>query len=453
MGRHRREDRRHDRRGLGVRLPLSLSALLIAGVAGIFAWLELTAPMSPMVAQVDVPAPPATPGSENPTAAPQPADTSPQPAMPEAADPERSGQEAAPTPPSAPAAEAQAPATPTPSAGAPAESTPDRDPAGNASAPATPPQSAAVPAPDDRRFQPPGRLILPPTAPSDGLAARLPEVRRDPALPKAPQPGLIERTSFGPLPRIAGDGRRPWKVYAKPFNANDKRPRIAIVLTGLGLSGAATETAISGMSGAVTLAFSPYADNLERWATKARAAGHELLISIPMEPIDYPEVDPGPQVLLIALSQRENLERLWWTLGRMTGYVGLIDLMGSRFTQSRDALAPILTAINRRGLLFVDSRGARRSVVGDIAETVSIPWAASSRVIDGQASREAIDQQLNDLERIARDRGRAIGMGSAYPVTLERLASWIPTLAEKGIAIAPVSAVVGIDAPAKSAER
>lgn len=260
-------------------------------------------------------------------------------------------------------------------------------------------------------------------------------------LKPAPDPGLVEESQKGPLPAIGKDGREPWRVYARPFDHKDTRPRIAITINWLGLSGAATETAIQQLPGGVTLAFAPYAENLARWVELARAAGHEVLLNLPMEPLNYPANDPGPQTLLTSLSPARNLDRLEWTLSRGTGYVGVTNYMGSRFTTSAAALKPVLQALKGRGLLFLDSRSSSRSLVSEVAAELGLPWVENNRFLDNQASRVAIDKELAALETMARVQGHAIGIGFPYPVTLERLAAWIPTLERKGFVLVPVSAV------------
>jgi uncharacterized protein len=263
------------------------------------------------------------------------------------------------------------------------------------------------------------------------------------ALAVAPDPALVQRTPTGPLPIIAPDGRRAWQVYARPFEAGDKRPRIAILVTGLGTSDAATEAAIQGLPGAVTLAFWPYSERLDHWIQLARAAGHEVLLNLPMEPENYPNFDPGPKTLLTSLSAEQNLERLEWALSRVTGYVGVVDFQGSRFTTSRQDLEPVLETLNRRGLIFVDSRATPRSLVPQIAYLLGLPWASNSRFLDNaQVSRAAIDSRLRELETVARADKRALGIGTPYPVTLERINAWVTGLSEKGIALAPVTAVL-----------
>jgi polysaccharide deacetylase 2 family uncharacterized protein YibQ len=300
----------------------------------------------------------------------------------------------------------------------------------------TPPPAVAVPAPPPPPTPPPQQAAMPPPKPQPPPR---PPARAEPLAP-APDPGLIERSDEGPLPIVGADGRKPWQVYARPFDRADKRPRIAVMVTGLGLSGAATEAAINDLGGSVTLVFNPYAQRLDEWIQRSRAAGHEVFLSLPMEPLNYPRMDPGPHTLLVALDSRQNLERLQWVLSRVTGYVGTVSSAGSRFTTSKSDLLPVLEALNHRGLMFVDARSTDRSVAGSLSKGIGLPRASVDLVLDQQASRDAIDQRLTQLETVARQNGVAVAASDAYPVTIERLAQWIPSLEAKGIALAPISA-------------
>ncbi len=317
------------------------------------------------------------------------------------------------TPPAVPASPAPTPAP----AVAPAP-TPAPAPAPAAPAPAPAPAPASEPA----------TQALAPPPPGDGLA-------------RAPDPRLIEASRFGQLPRLAPDGRKAWQAYARPFDANDQRPRIGIIVGNLGLSGAATESAIQRLPGAVTLSFSPYARGLDQWIALARAAGHEVLLDLPMEPINFPANDPGPDTLLTSLTAEQNRTRLHSLLGRVSGYVGVVNHMGSRFTTSGPHLRPVLTELRDRGLLFVDSRSSLRSVAARTASELALPRVINNRFIDAEASRSAIDARLAEIERIARVSGFAVGIGQGFPVTLDRLQRWTRDLAERGIALAPISAL------------
>jgi polysaccharide deacetylase 2 family uncharacterized protein YibQ len=233
-----------------------------------------------------------------------------------------------------------------------------------------------------------------------------------------------------------------WERFRQPFNLDDKRPRIAVVLTGLGLSDSATEAAINQLPPAVTLSFSHYARGLERWIALARARGHEVMLDLPMEPATFPNEDPGPQGLLVGLSAEENLNRLDWVLSRGSAYVGLAGAMGSRFTASRDSVEPVLRELKERGLIFLDRRTTENSLVTALAEELGLPAAVNNRSVDErQASRVAIDARLAQIERIALTEGFAVAMAQPYPITLDRLAEWSTEITSRGFALAPISAL------------
>ena len=269
----------------------------------------------------------------------------------------------------------------------------------------TPAKPAVAPASD----QPQQVASVPPPVPQ--LPQLAPTGR---GLRPAPDPALVEQSSFGPLPRIGANGREPWQVYARPADSGTDRPRVAVILSGLGLSSAATEAAIQGLPGEVTLAFQPFADNIQQWIT---------------------------------LSPDENEERLRWALSRVTGYVGVVNHMGSRFTTSRESMQPILAEIKARGLLYVDARSSARSIATVMASEMQVPRAINDRFLDSrEVSRVTIDARLTEIERIAKDAGVSIAIGQGFPVTIERVREWAQTLDSKGLTLVPVSALVNIQA-------
>ncbi|MEQ9331120.1 divergent polysaccharide deacetylase family protein [Thalassobaculum sp.] len=257
----------------------------------------------------------------------------------------------------------------------------------------------------------------------------------------AVDPTLLETKNDIKLPMVGPDGRQPWSTYGRPFNLDDTRPRVAVVVVGLGLSKELTDHAITDLPGAVSLSFSPYARNIEALMAKARRAGHETLIDLPMEPLDFPRDDPGPSTLLTSLSLVDNLNRLEWVLGRAPGYVGVATWMGSQFSTVEDALMPILQGLKQRGLMFVDSRATSRSIATELASSIQLPRAFNNAFIDSTPSIDAVDRALAGLESIARQQRYAVGIARPLPVTLDRLMRWAGTLEAKGLALAPVSAI------------
>lgn len=256
------------------------------------------------------------------------------------------------------------------------------------------------------------------------------------ALPPAPIEGFYAPGPSGPLPIIAQDGRLPAEAYARPFTSNG-RPKVALIVGGLGLNAARTREAIETLRPEITLSFSVYAEGLQGWIDMARARGHEVLIEAPMEPVDYPDNDPGPYTLMSDGQPPDTVKRLEWILSRATGYFGVTNYLGSRFLATDPAYNAFAAAMKARGLAFVDDGTAAKRGGGVLR-------ASAERVIDDKLSARAIDQQLLAIEAGALQRGQALGAGFAYPVTLEKVAQWANEVEQRGYQLAPASALTKV---------
>lgn len=260
-----------------------------------------------------------------------------------------------------------------------------------------------------------------------------------------PDPALLEPAPGSPsdvLPRIAEDGRRPMQVYAAGFDRSSRRPRIGILLAGIGLNGDDSLRAIHDLPGGVSLAVSPYASRLPKLLAAARLAEHEYLLSIPMEPQGFPQNDPGPRALMTSLSATENLARLHWLLADFGGYVGVTNalgaLRGERLAGMADQMDLLLAELARRGLLYVDARPAGSGGV-EIQRHV---WSRDVDLVLDEPVDD-IDVKLAQLEQIAHDKGDALGLaGAPSPVTVQHIAAWANGLLDRGLALTPVSALV-----------
>lgn len=252
-------------------------------------------------------------------------------------------------------------------------------------------------------------------------------------LPVAPIAGFYAPGPSGPLPIIAQDGRTPAQAYARPFTSNG-RPKVSLVVGGLGLNARATRQAIETLRPEITLSFSVYAEGLQGWIDMARARGHEVLLETPMEPVDYPENDPGPYTLMADGRPPETVKRLEWILSRATGYFGLTNYLGGRFLTTDSAYEAFAASLKGRGIAFIDDGTAARRGGG-------MPRATADRVIDDKLSASAIDQQLLAIEGGALQRGQALGAAFAYPITLEKVAQWANEVETRGYQLAPASAL------------
>ncbi len=259
-------------------------------------------------------------------------------------------------------------------------------------------------------------------------------------LASAPDETLVQQVanSPNPLPVIGPDGRQPWQVYARPFVENTENPKVAIIVKGLGFSRAASMAAIKKLPGEVSLAFSPYATDLNDWMIRGRLSGHEVFLELPMESKAFPVEDAGPLALNTGLQVEDNIKLLNQVMGKMTGYVGLLSVMGSKFNEAEGQLKPILTEIKRRGLMFVDGGGGK-SRARRVAAEIDLPKAFSNVYLDDPPTRSAMDQKLQGLDQLLRQQASGIAVVHAYPNTIERLLIWIRTLEDRKLTLVPVS--------------
>lgn len=298
---------------------------------------------------------------------------------------------------------------------------------------------AVTPAP---AAQSPPAQAAAPVRSAEALSARRPG-RATPGPIADPDPALREAvggstTDF--LPRISEDGRAPMQVYAAGFDSTSRRPRVGLLVAGMGLNQADSEGAIRSLPGGVTLAFSPYAQNTAKLLAAARASEHEYLLSIPMEPQGFPLNDPGPQALMTTRSREENRPRLDWALSRIGGYAGVTaalgNIRGERFASVPDQMQPVLAELAHRGLLYVDPRPG--------AVPLPLVWDRPiDLIVDEPDGAADIDTKLTQLSKLAREKGSALGLVMApRPIAIQRIASWANGLMADGLILAPVSALV-----------
>ncbi|MDZ4381278.1 MAG: divergent polysaccharide deacetylase family protein [Parvibaculum sp.] len=286
------------------------------------------------------------------------------------------------------------------------------------------------------------RIVGAETVSGDEAASENGDIRSAILLPPVPDPALIETSADGPLPKIGRDGRRPSDVYARPVPPGTQADRrIALVVSGMGISESATAHAIEVLPPEVTLSFAPYGSDLQKWIERARDAGHEVLLELPMEPFGYPQNDPGPHTLLTSSGAAENISRLEWLMSRFTGYAGVMNYQGARFTTSPTSLKPVLETIAARGLLYVDNGASVRSIAPSFAREIGLPVAQANRIVDPVQNPEVIATSLDMLKEASQQSGVALGVASGFPVTVDALAQWAVSLEKQGYVLVPATAL------------
>ena len=266
------------------------------------------------------------------------------------------------------------------------------------------------------------------------------QIGQDPRMAAMPNDKLLEDSPFGRLPIVGPDGRRPMDQYARPWSGA-RGTRIAIVVSGLGLSQTGTQRAIKELPEEITFAFAASGNSLQRWMQEARRGGHEILMQVPLEPFDYPANDPGPETLLTSKPPAKNIENLHKAMGEITNYTGVMNYLGGRFLSNPDAMEPVMRDIGKRGLLFLDDGSSAQSKTEAVAKGTELPYAFADLQLDNQLDVNAIMQKLDELERIAKRNGQAIGVASAFDESIDAISKWSEEASMRGIEIVGVAAL------------
>jgi len=290
------------------------------------------------------------------------------------------------------------------------------------------------------------RTYRPGARDGDGpLVIEASRVGQDPRTAAFPNDDLLEETPEGKIPVIGLDGTRPMDQYARPWSGA-RGTRVAIVVGGLGLSQTGTQRAIRDLPGEVTLAFAASGNSLPRWMQEARRSGHEILLQMPLEPFDYPQTDPGPYTLRTDAGTAKNLSELHRAMAQITNYTGIVNFMGGRFLSDADALEPVMRDVASRGLLFLDDGSSAQSLSGTVAGAIEAPHAFADLQLDGELSRPAVLKKLDELERIARRNGTAIGIASAFDESVDAIREWCEEASGRGIEIVGVASLAAVPA-------
>jgi len=248
--------------------------------------------------------------------------------------------------------------------------------------------------------------------------------------PRASQPATVPPPHLQPR----------WMKYALKVDPSPQKPMIALVIDDLGLDRKRTAQTLA-LPGPMTMAFIPYAKSLDKQTATARNNGHELLVHLPMEPLNA-KIDAGPNHLHTHLAQEDLLDRIHWNLERFDGYVGVNNHMGSRATTDTALMTALMSELRRREMLFLDSRTNAKSVGAKLAAAEGVPFAERNVFLDNVNDKNAVLKQLSILERVSRKTGFSVGIGHPRDGTIAALKEWLPRAKDKGFRLVPISQII-----------
>ena len=219
-------------------------------------------------------------------------------------------------------------------------------------------------------------------------------------------------------------------------------PRVAIIIDDIGYEKGLAEKFLH-LKAVLTYSILPNSPFHRELARMAHRMGYPVMLHLPMEPMEYPAVNPGPGALLCSMTPDQRIRMLRQDLDAVPYICGVNNHMGSRMTTNSDDMNQILSILKLRGLFFIDSRTTAASVAGSSARLFHVPFARRDVFLDNVLTPAAIEKQIRELIRIAEKNGEAVGICHPHTVTYEVLAREMPEIKKK-VRLVPVSELVTV---------
>jgi polysaccharide deacetylase 2 family uncharacterized protein YibQ len=232
----------------------------------------------------------------------------------------------------------------------------------------------------------------------------------------------------------------PVKKPAKSATPERKLPLVAIIIDDLGYDKKIAKK-LSDLNAMLTFSILPYSPFQKSIARLSRNKGLGLMLHLPMEPVEYPDVNPGPGTLLTSMTPDQLTRQLEKDLDAVPFIRGVNNHMGSRMTAESSQMYQIFSILKKRGLYFVDSRTTAETLCKPSARLFQIPFAQRDVFLDHRVEVEFIRKQLKELVRIAQRNGYAVGIGHPHSLTYQILHEMLPDL-QKKIRLVPASKIV-----------
>jgi polysaccharide deacetylase 2 family uncharacterized protein YibQ len=263
--------------------------------------------------------------------------------------------------------------------------------------------------------------------------------------PKAETPALKKKPTFEIYPKETPTPRRPLARKDIPAAIPKPAPRktlpsVALIIDDLGYDKKIAQK-FARLDVTLTFSILPHSPFEQKIARLAQSKGLEIMIHMPMEPVEYPQVNPGPGTLLISMSPDELIAQLDQNLNTLPGVKGVNNHMGSRMTSESTQMYQFFSVLKKRGLFFIDSRTTAESLCEPSARLFQVPFAQRDVFIDHYLKADFIRKQIKELIRIAQKNGQAVGIMHPHSTTLQVLQEMLPEL--KGqVLLVPASKVV-----------
>jgi hypothetical protein len=217
-------------------------------------------------------------------------------------------------------------------------------------------------------------------------------------------------------------------------------PKVAIIIDDIGFD-LKTANKFLQLDADLTFSLLPHTPAQKNFARKVSKKGLDVMLHLPMEPHEYPQVNPGPGALLTSMSPDELINQLKKNLDAVPGIKGVNNHMGSKMTTVSSQIYQIFSVLKQRELFFIDSLTTLNSLCKPSARLFQIPFAQRDVFIDHIVDPDFIRRQINQLIQIAHNRGEAVGIAHPHIETYTVLREMLPDL-QKKVRIVPASQIV-----------
>ena len=240
----------------------------------------------------------------------------------------------------------------------------------------------------------------------------------------------VERFFDGEPPREVTPEVADKKVAEK----KPRRPEIILIIDDLGQNREPVDRLLR-IKQPINLAVLPHLPHSDYAARAAYRGGRDVMLHLPMEPkysTGYTADDAGEGVLLLGFSISRIREELRKNIMALPHVVGVNNHMGSKFMENEETVKTVMKELKARDLYFVDSLTTPNSRGYSVAKRLGVKVLNRDVFIDQKGrGKEYTIERIDELVRIARKKGLAVGIGHPYPQTIDALAEYMPRIEKK----------------------
>ena len=193
---------------------------------------------------------------------------------------------------------------------------------------------------------------------------------------------------------------------------------------------------------AITFSILPHLPHTKAVAQKAAEMKRAVMLHLPMQPVDWPKINPGEGALMVHDEMATTLELLAKNLVQVPNAIGVNNHMGSAFVQYAEGMDGVMKELKTKNLFFLDSKTASGRVAKEAAQNSGVPYLSRDIFLDDNPDPAKVREQLAKAAEMALSRGLVIAICHPRAATFEILKEDLPLLKLKGIVVTPISQVL-----------